>query len=103
MTEADISGVTLTTIFARSDALRANLLRTPSIMLGSQRISERLNGSELFLKLECFQHTGTFKARGALSVALQIPDAKRANGVTAASAGNHAASVCATHTPISGC
>ena len=90
MTEADISGVTLTTILARSDALRANLMRTPSIMLASQRISERLNGAELFLKLECFQHTGTFKARGALSVALQIPDANRANGVTAASAGNHA-------------
>ena len=90
MTEADISGVTLTTIRARSDALRENLLRTPSIMLSSQRISEQLNGSELFLKLECFQHTGTFKARGALSVALQIPHAKRANGITAASAGNHA-------------
>ena len=90
MTEADISGVTLTAIRARSDTLRPNLLRTPSIMLSSQYISERLNGSEIFLKLECFQHTGTFKARGALSVALQIPDANRANGITAASAGNHA-------------
>ena len=90
MRKVDISGVTLTAIRKRSDALRTNLLRTPSIMLSSQNISERLNGSEVFLKLECFQHTGTFKARGALSVLLQIPYANRANGITAASAGNHA-------------
>ncbi len=90
MTEVDISSVTLTAIRARSEALRTNLLRTPSILLSSQTISERLKSSEVFLKLECFQHTGTFKARGALSVSLQIPCADRANGITAASAGNHA-------------
>ena len=90
MTQADISDVTLDAIRTRNNELRTNLLRTPCSMLSSQHISERLNGSEVFLKLECFQHTGTFKARGALSVALQIPDANRFNGITAASAGNHA-------------
>lgn len=40
--------------------------------------------------MECFQHTGTFKARGALSVAQAIPSADKARGITAASAGNHA-------------
>ena len=40
--------------------------------------------------MECFQHTGTFKARGALSVARAIPIESKARGITAASAGNHA-------------
>ena len=42
------------------------------------------------MKLELFQHTGTFKARGALSEASQIDENKRQFGITAASAGNHA-------------
>jgi len=42
------------------------------------------------LKLELFQHTGSFKARGALSVMLRLPPEVLARGVTAVSAGNHA-------------
>lgn len=43
------------------------------------------------LKLECLQHTGSFKARGAFANLLQrqVPDA----GVVAASGGNHGAAV----------
>jgi len=46
--------------------------------------------SEIYLKLECFQHSGTFKARGALSVTKQIIKENKKFGITAASAGNHA-------------
>ena len=49
--------------------------------------------SAIFLKLELFQRTGTFKARGALLSALALDDAARARGVTAVSAGNHAIAV----------
>ena len=49
--------------------------------------------TELFLKLELFQHTGTFKARGALSNLLSLSDQQLARGVTAISAGNHAIAV----------
>ena len=42
------------------------------------------------MKLECFQHSGTFKARGALSVTKQITEEDKKFGITAASAGNHA-------------
>ena len=42
------------------------------------------------MKLELFQHTGTFKARGALSTASEIDKNKKKFGITAASAGNHA-------------
>jgi threonine dehydratase len=43
------------------------------------------------LKLELTQHTGSFKARGALNSVLSLPDGVR--GVTAASGGNHGAAL----------
>lgn len=43
------------------------------------------------LKLELTQHTGSFKSRGALNSVLSLP--ANANGVCAASGGNHAAAV----------
>lgn len=49
--------------------------------------------TQVFLKLELFQVTGTFKARGALLNALSLTDAQRQSGVTAVSAGNHAIAV----------
>jgi threonine dehydratase len=53
----------------------------------------RLAGTEPLLKLELFQHAGSFKARGALSVMLALSEGERARGVTAVSAGNHAMAV----------
>ncbi len=51
------------------------------------------------LKLELFQHSGTFKARGAVNNVLSLTDDQRRRGVTAVSAGNHAAAVAyAAHT-----
>ncbi|MGH8244260.1 MAG: pyridoxal-phosphate dependent enzyme, partial [Steroidobacteraceae bacterium] len=47
-------------------------------------------GTRVLLKLELFQHTGSFKARGALVNALSLTDAERARGICAISAGNHA-------------
>jgi threonine dehydratase len=49
--------------------------------------------TEVFLKLELFQHTGSFKPRGALTVMLDLDEAARRRGVTAVSAGNHAIAV----------
>lgn len=49
--------------------------------------------TEVFLKLELFQHTGTFKPRGALVNVLGLDRAALAKGVTAVSAGNHAIAV----------
>lgn len=49
--------------------------------------------TELYLKLELFQYTGTFKPRGALSVMRSLDRETLANGVTAVSAGNHAIAV----------
>jgi threonine dehydratase len=49
--------------------------------------------TQVFLKLELFQHTGTFKPRGALSNMLDLAPKALARGVTAVSAGNHAVAV----------
>jgi threonine dehydratase len=46
--------------------------------------------SDVHLKLECWQPTGSFKVRGALHHLLSLPAAERRRGVVAASAGNHA-------------
>jgi threonine dehydratase len=53
----------------------------------------RMAGCELFLKLECFQKTGSFKPRGALHNMRALPAADRRRGVVTISAGNHAQGV----------
>ena len=88
--QTDISAVTLNAMRMRTDELKSMVVRTPVVPLQSSLISRILDNGTLYLKLECFQHTGTFKARGALSVARSIPIAKKSKGITAASAGNHA-------------
>jgi threonine dehydratase len=45
---------------------------------------------DVWLKLELFQKTGTFKARGALNSVHHLSDEAKRNGITAVSAGNHA-------------
>lgn len=49
--------------------------------------------TEVLLKLELFQVTGTFKPRGALTVMRNLGPGALAKGVTAVSAGNHAIAV----------
>lgn len=90
MSETDISGMTLAAMRARHDDLRKDVRRTPMVALSAPSLDAALPGTALWMKLECFQHTGTFKARGALSNARALDDAARARGITAASAGNHA-------------
>jgi threonine dehydratase len=46
-----------------------------------------------YLKLECWQPTGSFKVRGALNLLASISAEDRGRGVVAASAGNHALGV----------
>lgn len=47
----------------------------------------------VWLKLELFQHTGSFKVRGALLALQALEPAQRGRGVTAMSGGNHAMAV----------
>ena len=68
-------------------ALRPHLVPTPL------RRSHALRQRGAWLKLECWQPTGSFKVRGALNLLASLTPAERSRGVVAASAGNHALGV----------
>jgi threonine dehydratase len=76
---------------ARIEAARAEVQRvarrTP--VLSTRTISERAGGT-VALKAENLQRTGSFKVRGASAKLAALGEAGCANGVVAASAGNHA-------------
>jgi threonine dehydratase len=83
---------TLDEIRAAQARLGSLIVETPIWRWQGDEI-ERAAGTRPLLKLELFQHTGSFKARGALAVMLDLSPEKRARGVTAVSAGNHAMAV----------
>jgi threonine dehydratase len=60
----------------------------------------RLTGANVFFKCENLQHTGSFKARGALNKLLSLDDSDRARGVVSASTGNHGAAVAFAATKV---
>jgi threonine dehydratase len=60
--------------------------RTP--LERSDGLSE-ISGTEVHLKLEGFQRTGSFKLRGAYNFIAQLSADERARGLVTASAGNH--------------
>ena len=90
MSNSRLQCINLSSIENRYSELSSSILRTPTTKLSSPLLNDLIKESEIYLKLECFQHSGTFKARGALSVTKQILKDKKKFGITAASAGNHA-------------
>lgn len=77
-----------TAVEAAEARIRPHVRRTPAMSVEGAAfgLAERIH-----LKLELFQHTGSFKARGAFNnlLARAVPKV----GVTAASGGNHGAAV----------
>lgn len=75
---------------------KANLMKGSEIkktpLIHSPTFS-RLTGSEIFLKAEFRQKTGSFKIRGAYYKIKSLSDEEKKQGVVAASAGNHAQGV----------
>ena len=85
---------TVPEIQAILDRLGDRIRRTPVWRWQGLPVSRRLGSeTELLLKLELFQHAGSFKARGALNNVLALDEAALVRGVTAVSAGNHAIAV----------
>jgi threonine dehydratase len=76
-------------IAAVGELIRPYVRRTPIVEVDGADFG--LDSSSLVLKLESFQHSGSFKARGAFANLLlrDVPPA----GVVAASGGNHGAAV----------
>jgi threonine dehydratase len=73
--------------------LAAHVRETPSWAWRSDALHHAAGDADVVLKLELFQHSGSFKLRGALAVMLDLPPGALARGVTALSAGNHAIAV----------
>jgi len=67
--------------------IRESIVRTPTLI---SRTLSQLTGATVYLKFENLQFTAAYKERGALNTLLQLSEAARAQGVIAASAGNHA-------------
>jgi threonine dehydratase len=80
------AAVSLLDVVAASRRIGPYVQRTP--LERSAYLSEA-SGAEVWLKLECFQLTGSFKLRGAANALLALDEAARARGVVTASAGNH--------------
>ena len=70
--------------------LAGTVRKTP---LQTSRTFSGLAGTNLFLKLECLQVTGSFKVRGAFVKISRLSEKQAGYGVIAASAGNHAQGV----------
>jgi len=68
--------------------IKKHIVKTP--LFYSENLSS-ISDSNVFLKLENFQHTGSFKLRGAMNKILNLPD--KSISVVAASSGNHGAAV----------
>jgi len=75
----------------KAQELLSGIIRRTSLQ--TSRTFSGLAGTNLFLKLECLQVTGSFKVRGAFVKISRLSDKQTGYGVIAASAGNHAQGV----------
>ena len=83
---------TAASIAAAAERITALVRRTPvepSSLLADHSV-------RVWLKMEIWQRTGSFKIRGALNRMAQLSPAERAAGIVTASAGNHAQGVAAS-------
>ena len=86
-----IQDFTVADIQAAQLKLTPHLARTPVMTLYSPQVQAALGPqTRVTLKLELFQRTGSFKARGALTNVFALNAQQLARGITAVSAGNHA-------------
>lgn len=89
MTEvAGANGLTFDHVLAARTRIGDRLERTPTRR--SLKLETLTGAREVWLKLDLFHRTGSFKERGAANALLSLDAAARAAGVVAASAGNHA-------------
>lgn len=86
MNQGGVSVITPAHLLAARRSVRSYVWHTP--LMPSAALS-RLSGGDVYLKLECWQRTGSFKLRGALNKLISLSPGERARGIVTASAGNH--------------
>ncbi|MGB2910109.1 MAG: pyridoxal-phosphate dependent enzyme, partial [Anaerolineales bacterium] len=80
----------LAEVFLAKKRIRPIIYRTP--LVPSSRLAEPL-GTNVFLKLESLQVTGSFKIRGAANKLSVLSENERQRGVITVSSGNHGRAV----------
>ncbi|MDP6013326.1 MAG: pyridoxal-phosphate dependent enzyme [Alphaproteobacteria bacterium] len=84
--------IDLSDIEAAQQRIEGKVRRTPIMQAGPMR-EPAVADAELWLKLECQQISGSFKARGATNMVTCLDEAKFAKGLVTASGGNHGSGV----------
>lgn len=74
-----------------ADRIAPHVRRTP--LVAATHLQKPFCPGNLYLKLECLQPSGSFKARGAASKLFAASDAEVKRGLVAASGGNHGLAV----------
>jgi threonine dehydratase len=77
-------------IEAAARRIEGHVRRTPLL---NAPLLDRIAGRRIFVKAECLQLTGSFKARGGWSAVSALSQEARTKGVIAYSSGNHAQGV----------
>jgi threonine dehydratase len=80
-------------VITLDDITRARPLIAPYVRrtpLEANRTLSRELGTHVYMKLELFQRTGSFKPRGAFNQVLQLTPEQRAHGIVGVSGGNFA-------------
>ncbi|MCK5040896.1 MAG: threonine ammonia-lyase [Sphingomonadales bacterium] len=77
-------------ILAAQENIKDGIVATPQ---EHATVLSKAIGVDTYLKFEIFQHTASFKDRGALNFLLNLDENAKAKGVVANSAGNHAQGV----------
>jgi threonine dehydratase len=86
----DHQELTIADIRQARERIASTARRTP---LERSRWLSAEHGRDVFLKLECFQLTGSFKIRGAMAKLSALTQDERSRGVLTVSAGNHGLAV----------
>ena len=72
------------------EVLHGKVVNTPSLKLNEDEIREILpDKADVSIKLELFQQTGSFKARGVAIGLETLEEAKKAQGIVTVTGGNH--------------
>jgi len=90
MNKASPAPLTADSVRRAAARIKDRIVHTPT--LPSEALS-RITGAKVFVKYENMQHTGAFKARGAIAKLTTLTNSQAAAGVIAMSAGNHAQGV----------
>jgi threonine dehydratase len=83
--------VSIDMVEAAAARIRGYVRRTP--MMEVVQVRDAPTRNPLYLKLECLQVTGAFKARGAMNRLLTTPAEALKRGIVTASGGNHGVAV----------